>query len=232
MRRVTVGALISWLVQRQRPPARLSAALGHRRDQGAVSRQRRSSLSSSWLAERRIHVKLDGHHPIGASHHQKVVVIDDCLAFCGGIDMTDKRWDTRAHDDDEPHRVGPTGEPYGPWHDATTALSGPVAKALGELCRLRWEHARAATRSIRRAASERLLARRSRCRLPRLRGRDLAHDAEDVGQRADVRDRAALSRSDRTRRTLDLRREPVFRVAQGRRGGRAPAGGSGRARRW
>ena len=32
-----------------------------------------------------------------ASHHQKIVVIDDCLAFCGGIDMTSARWDTREH---------------------------------------------------------------------------------------------------------------------------------------
>ena len=67
--------------------------------------------------------------------------MDDCLAFCGGIDMTDERWDTRAHNDVERFRVGAGGSPYKPWHDATTALSGPVASALGELCRDRWRRA-------------------------------------------------------------------------------------------
>src|SRR3546814_19764954 len=48
-----------------------------------------------WMVNPRITVKLDGHHPTDASHHQKIVVLDDCFAFCGGIDMTGDRWDTR-----------------------------------------------------------------------------------------------------------------------------------------
>jgi phosphatidylserine/phosphatidylglycerophosphate/cardiolipin synthase-like enzyme len=91
-----------------------------------------------WMAHRRIHTRLDGVHPTGASHHQKIVVIDDCFAFCGGIDMTSDRWDTRDHRDGDPDRVRPNGKPYDPWHDATTALEGPVAAALGELARDRW----------------------------------------------------------------------------------------------
>lgn len=34
--------------------------------------------------------------PAGAAHHQKIVVIDDALAFYGGIDITTDRWDTRT----------------------------------------------------------------------------------------------------------------------------------------
>jgi phosphatidylserine/phosphatidylglycerophosphate/cardiolipin synthase-like enzyme len=92
-----------------------------------------------WMLHKRIHTKLDGAHPTGGSHHQKIVVIDDCFAFCGGIDMTSDRWDTRAHRDDDPRRLEPNGKPYGPWHDATTALEGPIAEALGELARDRWK---------------------------------------------------------------------------------------------
>jgi phosphatidylserine/phosphatidylglycerophosphate/cardiolipin synthase-like enzyme len=92
-----------------------------------------------WMLHRRIHTKLDSHHPTGGSHHQKIVVIDDCFAFCGGIDMTGARWDTRDHEDSDPHRVRPNGKPYDPWHDATTALEGPAAAALGELARDRWQ---------------------------------------------------------------------------------------------
>ena len=53
--------------------------------------------------------------------------------------MTSDRWDTRGHEDDDPHRKRPNGKPYDPWHDATTALEGPVAAALGELARDRWK---------------------------------------------------------------------------------------------
>ena len=91
-----------------------------------------------WMLHKRIHTKLDGHHPTGASHHQKIVVIDDCFAFCGGIDMTGDRWDTRSHRDDDPDRRRPGGQAYDPWHDASTALEGPVAAALGGLARERW----------------------------------------------------------------------------------------------
>lgn len=93
-----------------------------------------------WMHHPRIHTKLDGFHPTGASHHQKIVVIDDCFAFCGGIDMTCQRWDTREHKDKNDRRVI-GGTPYGPWHDATSALEGPVAAALGALARDRWKRA-------------------------------------------------------------------------------------------
>ncbi len=90
---------------------------------------------------RAIRFKLDGAHPPGCSHHQKIVVIDDAFAICGGIDMTRHRWDTSAHADDEPRRLGPDGRPYGPWHDATMAVTGDVVTALGELARDRWQRA-------------------------------------------------------------------------------------------
>lgn len=86
----------------------------------------------------RIVLRLDHAHPAAACHHQKIAVIDDALAFCGGIDVTLGRWDTPAHRDDDPHRVHPSGEPYDPWHDATVAVTGEAARTLGELARARW----------------------------------------------------------------------------------------------
>ncbi len=83
--------------------------------------------------------KFDTEHPAGAAHHSKVIVVDDRIAFCGGIDVTAGRWDTSAHLDDQPHRHMPgEEEPSKPWHDVATALSGPLAAALGELARERW----------------------------------------------------------------------------------------------
>lgn len=134
-----VGEFITWLVRR-RPDLNVYIL---RWDKGALKTLFRGktllTLTKWRFLRKRIHLKLDGHHPVGASQHQKIVVIDDCLAFCGGIDMTDERWDTRSHRDDDPHRTSPSGWPNMPWHDATTALEGPVARALGDLCRTRWQ---------------------------------------------------------------------------------------------
>jgi phospholipase D1/2 len=91
-----------------------------------------------WISSRRLHFRLDGHHPAGACHHQKIAVIDDALAFCGGIDITTNRWDTPAHLDHDPRRTTPRGEVHAPWHDATVAVDGEVAHALGDLARARW----------------------------------------------------------------------------------------------
>ncbi|SFL81035.1 phospholipase D-like domain-containing protein [Geodermatophilus ruber] len=88
----------------------------------------------------RLTMTVDAHHPVGGAHHEKIVVIDDCLAFVGGIDVTADRWDTSEHLDRHPHRRRPSSRrPTGPWHDVTSLVSGPAARALGDLARARWE---------------------------------------------------------------------------------------------
>ncbi|WP_083225680.1 phospholipase D-like domain-containing protein [Neptunicoccus sediminis] len=105
------------------------------------------TVALSIFGSERIHFALDGHHPFGACHHQKIVVADDALAFCGGIDATEKRWDTSEHLPDDPRRICKDGTPSGPWHDATSALTGPAAAALAELSRRRWHRANGETLS-------------------------------------------------------------------------------------
>jgi phosphatidylserine/phosphatidylglycerophosphate/cardiolipin synthase-like enzyme len=132
-----LGDFILWLVRR-RPELEIYLL---RWDIGAFKLVFRGSTILTllrWKAHPRITARLDSVHPPGASHHQKIVVIDDCLAFCGGIDMTTDRWDTRNHSDQEPYRKRPGGTPYKPWHDATTAVEGPIAAAIGKLARDRW----------------------------------------------------------------------------------------------
>ncbi|MDQ3143791.1 MAG: phospholipase D-like domain-containing protein [Pseudomonadota bacterium] len=94
-----------------------------------------------WWRTKSIDFRLDSSHPPGCSHHQKIVVIDESLAACGGIDISTRRWDTSGHVDDDPHRKQPDGDPYPPWHDATMLLRGEVAGALADLGRERWKAA-------------------------------------------------------------------------------------------
>ncbi len=94
-----------------------------------------------WRTHRRLAFWMDGRHPGGASHHQKVVVIDDALAFVGGLDLTRCRWDTPAHACNEARRCDTSGKPYAPFHDVQSMVDGDAARALGELCRVRWERA-------------------------------------------------------------------------------------------
>ena len=91
-----------------------------------------------WARHRRIDFKFDSAHPVGCSHHQKIAVLDNSLAVCGGIDMTVKRWDTRDHAEDNPLRTTPRGQAYEPWHDASMMMEGDIADALSELGRDRW----------------------------------------------------------------------------------------------
>jgi phosphatidylserine/phosphatidylglycerophosphate/cardiolipin synthase-like enzyme len=86
----------------------------------------------------RIHFRFDDTHPFGASHHQKIVVIDDRVAFCGGIDLTSHRWDTPRHAAKNPSRITPAGTRYGPYHDVQMAVEGACASVLASLVRERW----------------------------------------------------------------------------------------------
>ncbi|MGB7656703.1 MAG: phospholipase D-like domain-containing protein [Novosphingobium sp.] len=92
-----------------------------------------------WWLHRGIVFKFDAAHPVGCSHHQKIVVIDDMFAVCGGIDMTSDRWDTPEHIEQDPRRRRPYSKKlYGPWHDLTMLVEGEAAAALAELGRDRW----------------------------------------------------------------------------------------------
>lgn len=94
---------------------------------------------TGWHSRRGIVFRQDGAHPRGASHHQKLVVIDDRLAFVGGLDLTRSRWDTPAHMPDDGLRRDANGVPYGPFHDVEAMFDGDAAAAIGALARERWQ---------------------------------------------------------------------------------------------
>ena len=94
--------------------------------------------SKAWFRGSPVRFRLDSSVPYGACHHQKVLVIDDLVAFVGGADFAPDRWDTPAHLDDEPRRIMPGGARPPARHEVMMLLDGPAARALGDLARGRW----------------------------------------------------------------------------------------------
>jgi len=88
----------------------------------------------------RVQFRLDSSIPLGACHHQKVIVIDDRLAFCGGCDVGPDRWDTLLHhDDDERRRKRDNKSYFECRHETMAVVDGEAARNLGQLFRHRWE---------------------------------------------------------------------------------------------
>ena len=98
------------------------------------------TLGLAWKPHRRIDFRFDDTHPVAGSHHQKIVTIDDKIAFVGGLDLTNRRWDTCDHKAHEPRRVF-EDKPYPPFHDVMIAVDGEVMEPLLKIVRQRWHHA-------------------------------------------------------------------------------------------
>jgi phosphatidylserine/phosphatidylglycerophosphate/cardiolipin synthase-like enzyme len=80
----------------------------------------------------RIEVALDSRERLMHCHHEKIVVVDDRVAYVGGIDLTAFAGD-RLDQSDHPAR-GRLG-----WHDACTRLEGPIVADVASHFRQRWQ---------------------------------------------------------------------------------------------
>jgi phosphatidylserine/phosphatidylglycerophosphate/cardiolipin synthase-like enzyme/uncharacterized membrane protein YdjX (TVP38/TMEM64 family) len=90
-----------------------------------------------WKPSRRVRLRYDDTHPVAGSQHQKIVLIDDAIAFLGGIDLTVRRWDSPDHAPNDPRRMA-YGKSYPPFHDLMVAVDGEAARALASIARERW----------------------------------------------------------------------------------------------
>jgi len=94
--------------------------------------------AQGWFRKRMVEFRLDKPEAFGACHHQKAVIIDDAVAFCGGGDIATDRWDSVEHLDGDPRRCQPSGAIPPPRHEVMTVMDGAAARALGDLARERW----------------------------------------------------------------------------------------------
>lgn len=100
-----------------------------------------TAMALRWKTPMRLDLCLDDAIPLGSAHHQKLVVIDDALAFCGGMDITLGRWDDCAHARNDDRRRMLDGAAYPPVHDVQLMVDGPAAGAMAEYVRGRWTRA-------------------------------------------------------------------------------------------
>jgi phosphatidylserine/phosphatidylglycerophosphate/cardiolipin synthase-like enzyme len=82
----------------------------------------------------RIACALDARTGLSHCHHEKTVVIDDRIAYVGGIDLTTDGGDPF---DTPSHRArGGIG-----WHDVAVRIEGPCVRDVADHFRLRWQSA-------------------------------------------------------------------------------------------
>ncbi|MEY2933482.1 MAG: hypothetical protein RL033_4231 [Pseudomonadota bacterium] len=108
----------------------------------ALEREWLQRLKFEFQSHSRVHFAFSSHPGMGGCLHQKYALIDSRVAFVGGLDLCDSRWDTRAHVAADQRRLDVRGNPYKAFHDIQLALRGPVVKALRGLFRESWERAR------------------------------------------------------------------------------------------
>jgi phosphatidylserine/phosphatidylglycerophosphate/cardiolipin synthase-like enzyme len=103
----------------------------------ALEREWMQRVIFNWHSER-ISFRFDASAPLSGAHHQKLVLIDGRLAFTGGMDICDCRWDDRSHPACSTLRCDTGRDPHGPYHDVQAVLTGPVVEPLARLFEARW----------------------------------------------------------------------------------------------
>lgn len=101
----------------------------------AFEREPLQRLKLKLKGHSRIHWKMDNMHPPGASHHQKLFVVDRAIAFLGGMDVCKSRWDDRSHEAMKGIRDR-RGKPY---HDVNAFVTGDAVDVLRNWFVRRWE---------------------------------------------------------------------------------------------
>lgn len=134
---VTFLPFLEWLCQR-RPELRIYVLAWDFSFVYALEREWLQDLKFATQTSESIRFEFDTHPRCYASHHQKFVVVDGSLAFAGGLDICDERWDDRGHGADDPLRVNVEGEPCRPNHEVQAGVVGDAAQVLARLFQERW----------------------------------------------------------------------------------------------
>jgi len=98
------------------------------------SRREVRNMAERFNRRNRIHCEFDSCVRFMHCHHEKTIVIDDRVAFVGGIDLTLDGGD--PYDSQEHRSRGVIG-----WHDLAVRIEGPAVADVADHFRLRWHGA-------------------------------------------------------------------------------------------
>jgi phosphatidylserine/phosphatidylglycerophosphate/cardiolipin synthase-like enzyme len=95
------------------------------------SRREVRKMRDELMTQSRIKCGLDSRERPLHCHHEKTIVIDDRVAFVGGIDLTSEAGD--RFDSSEHAARAAIG-----WHDISSRIEGPAVGDVGDHFRMRW----------------------------------------------------------------------------------------------
>ena len=96
-----------------------------------------NEIAERYGISQKLMVRIDSTAPtLTSAHHEKIVIVDNQIGFCGGLDLSRGKWDTSRHDYDNPLRDANSE----PWHDVHVMISGPVVWDLIYHFHQRWAY--------------------------------------------------------------------------------------------
>jgi phosphatidylserine/phosphatidylglycerophosphate/cardiolipin synthase-like enzyme len=132
------GAIVRIIVWQPRLPLRILPGADERGLDGRAEEvEVLNKLAIKYGIEQNLIVKIDSTSPtLSSAHHEKIIVIDNKIGFCGGFDLSKGKWDTSRHEYDEPQR----DQDSEPWHDCHAIMKGPIVWDLAYHFNQRWAY--------------------------------------------------------------------------------------------
>lgn len=132
------GAIVRIIVWQPRLPLRILPGADERGLDGRAQEvEILNKLAKKYGIDQKLVVKIDNTSPtLSSAHHEKIIVIDNKIGFCGGFDLSSGKWDTSKHDYNDPHR----DQDSEPWHDLHVMIKGPIVWDLTYHFVQRWAY--------------------------------------------------------------------------------------------
>jgi len=132
------GTVVKIIVWQPRLPLRILPGADERGLDGRAEEvEVLNKLAKKYGIDQNLVVKIDNTSPtLSSAHHEKIIVIDNKIGFCGGFDLSRGKWDTSKHDYNDPRR-----DQYSePWHDLHAKVQGPIVWDLAYHFNQRWAY--------------------------------------------------------------------------------------------
>ncbi len=132
------GTMVRIIVWQPRLPLRILPGADERGLDGRAEEvEVLNKLAIKYGIEQNLIVKIDSTSPtLSSAHHEKIIVIDNKIGFCGGFDLSKGKWDTSKHNYNDPQR----DQDSEPWHDCHAMMKGPIVWDLAYHFNQRWAY--------------------------------------------------------------------------------------------